>query len=113
MSASAPELGGRVALVTGASRGIGAAIARALAAAGARVAVHYAQAEERARSVAAEIAAAGHPEPLVVRADLTMEEERRRLVEEVRRGAGEPLLLVNNAGIFERNPFTNDDAEFL
>ena len=64
------DLEGRVALVTGASRGIGAEIARQLAAANARVALHYGKSHEAARAVAASIAAAGHPAPLLVSADV-------------------------------------------
>ncbi len=108
------DLGGRIALVTGASRGVGAAIAVTLARAGARVAIHYGRSPDAAREVAARIAASGAPEPLLVRADLESEEERRRLFREVTSRLGPPLLLVNNAGVFDRNPFDEaDDALFL
>lgn len=108
------DLEGRVALVTGASRGIGAAIARALAAANARVALHYGKSHDAARAVAASIVSAGHPEPLLVPADLAREEERRRLHREVALGLGSPAILVNNAGFYRKNAFEEtDDAAWL
>lgn len=108
------DLEGRVALVTGASRGIGAAVADTLARANARVALHFGRSGEAARTVADRIAASGAPRPSLFSADLEVETERRRLWNEVVSALGPPLLLVNNAGIFERNPFDEpDDALFL
>jgi 3-oxoacyl-[acyl-carrier protein] reductase len=94
-----PDLVSRTALVTGASRGIGRATARALAAAGARVIVHYGNAGEQAESLVAEIrASGGHAE--AVGADLSAPDGARKLAAEVRRLAGDRLdILVANAGI--------------
>ena len=82
-------LDGKVALVTGASRGIGHAIASELAAAGASVVVGYRSGQEEAEVLAAEIGGRA------VQADVSNADEARRLVEE----AGELDILVNNAGL--------------
>ncbi len=83
------SLAGKQALVTGGSRGIGAAIARELASAGANVVVGYRSGAAEAEAVATEIGGRA------VQADLTSPEEAARLVEE----AGDIDLLVNNAGL--------------
>jgi 3-oxoacyl-[acyl-carrier protein] reductase len=83
------SLEGRTALITGGSRGIGAAIARELAGAGASVVVGYHSGAEEAAAVARELGGRA------VQADVASPEEARRLVEE----AGELDVLVNNAGL--------------
>ena len=83
----------RVALVTGAGTGIGAASARALAAAGLRVAVHYRRSEAAARQVAEKL-----PDAFVVRADLAVPEQIDALVSGLKEQAGRVDVLVNNAG---------------
>jgi 3-oxoacyl-[acyl-carrier protein] reductase len=100
-------LNGKVILVTGASRGIGAACARALAGYGAAVVVNYVQAADRAREVVAEIAAGGG-RALALQADVRQREEVEKMV----RAAGEQFgpidVLVNNANIsFPMRPFTD------
>jgi 3-oxoacyl-[acyl-carrier protein] reductase len=88
----------RAVLVTGASRGIGAAIAKAFAEDGERVAVHYGRNRERAEEVAAALPGDGH---VVVGADLADPEAVRSMVEEAAAGLGGIDVLVNNAGIFD------------
>jgi 3-oxoacyl-[acyl-carrier protein] reductase len=107
------DLISRTALVTGASRGIGRATASALAAAGARVIVHYGNAAKEAESLVAEIrAAGGHAD--AVGADLSAPDGAHKLAAEVRKLVGERLdIVVANAGV--ATPATIEDqsvAEF-
>ncbi|HEX8924199.1 MAG TPA: SDR family NAD(P)-dependent oxidoreductase [Terriglobales bacterium] len=92
------DLTNRIALVTGASRGIGAAIAIALARAGADVAVNYREREDAARKVCDEIRSLGR-RALPVRADVSIAGEVRRMVDDIERELGPVDILVNNAGI--------------
>jgi 3-oxoacyl-[acyl-carrier protein] reductase len=96
-------LTGRVALVTGGSRGIGRAIAIALAREGADVAVNYRSREADAREVQREVEALGR-RCLVVQADVSRSAEVARMVEAVTRGLGDVGILVNNAGIARPQP---------
>jgi len=88
-------------LVTGASRGIGAAIARAFAAAGDGVAVHYRRSAAAAEEVAASLPGGGH---VVVGADLADADAVRRMVDTAASELGGLGVLVNNAGVFEPHP---------
>lgn len=90
-------LAGRVAVVTGASRGIGAAIALALARAGADVAVNYREAGKRADAVVAEVGALGR-RGVAVQADVSRGAEAKRLLEAVLAAFGRIDVWVNNAG---------------
>ena len=87
----------RTALVTGASVGIGRGIAKALAAEGVRVAV-TARRLDRLRELAAEIVAAGGPEPVLIEQDMYAEDAASRLAQAAREGLGHVDILVNNAG---------------
>jgi 3-oxoacyl-[acyl-carrier protein] reductase len=87
------SLDGKVALVTGGSRGIGAAISRELAEAGARVAVNYRAGQEAAENLAGQISG------LAVQADVSSANEVESLVERVESEFGDLDILVNNAGI--------------
>src|SRR5258708_30272259 len=93
-----PSLKGRTALVTGGSRGIGAAIALALAEAGANVAINYRKEAEQAEAVAAKIKAAGG-EAAVFAADVSLAYDVNGLVQRVATLFGPIDILVNNAGI--------------
>jgi NADP-dependent 3-hydroxy acid dehydrogenase YdfG len=95
---SGEPLHGRVALVTGGTRGIGAAIARRLAGHGALVAAAYGHNHESAHRLQAELAAAGAPVS-IHRADVASAEDCRRMVEDVIDHHGRLDILVNNAGI--------------
>lgn len=89
------------ALVTGAGKRIGRAIALTLAKAGYDIAVHYRGSEDAARAVADEVRALGRRSE-IVRADLSVEAEVRDLVPQAAKALGRPLtLLVNNASVFE------------
>ena len=101
---------GKIALVTGGARRIGAAISRDLAAYGFKVAIHHNGSDEEAEALSSEIAAAGGQAFTVV-ADLTDVNETAGLIESVSGQAGAPCLLVNNASVFEEDAVTNlDDA---
>jgi 3-oxoacyl-[acyl-carrier protein] reductase len=94
---------GRAVLVTGASRGIGRAIAEAFAAQGDRVAVHHRGSGERAAAVMAGLPGSGHT---VVQADLADPAAVRRAVDQAAGDLGGLDVLVNNAGVFFRHPVT-------
>jgi 3-oxoacyl-[acyl-carrier protein] reductase len=97
------NLQGKVALVTGASKGIGAGIARELAARGAAVAVNYSGSKAGADQVVAEIKKAGG-EAIAVQANLADPDAIGPLVETVAKQLGPISILVNNAGIYEFAP---------
>ncbi len=99
----------RVALITGASSGIGAATARALAAAGMAVAV-AARRKDRLEELAAEIGKAGGT-ALVLTADLTKESEAQRIVKEAEAHFGRLDVLVNNAGVMYLEPLETASLE--
>jgi 3-oxoacyl-[acyl-carrier protein] reductase len=92
------ELKDRVALVTGASRGIGRAIALALAGSGVDVAVNFQSRDQEAQAVCAAIEEQGR-RSLAVQADVSLAEEVSRMVKTVERELGPISILVNNAGI--------------
>ncbi len=96
--AESATLAGKVALVTGAGRGIGRAIALALGAAGARVVVNYRESDGPAQAVVEEVRANGG-EALAVRADVSQSTEVEHLVAQATETFGPINILVNNAGI--------------
>lgn len=87
----------QVVLITGASTGIGAAVARAFGAAGANVVVHYNQSEDAAHAVARDIEAGGGA-ALLVQADVADADQLRALVERTQAEFGRIDILINNAG---------------
>jgi 3-oxoacyl-[acyl-carrier protein] reductase len=94
------KLAGKVAVVTGASKGIGASIAKHLAAEGAAVVVNYATSKAGADRVAAEIVANGG-KAVAVQADVAKKEDVDRLFSEAKKAFGRLDVLVNNAGVYE------------
>jgi 3-oxoacyl-[acyl-carrier protein] reductase len=106
------KLTGRVAIVTGASKGIGAQIARELSAAGAAVVVNYAGSREGAEQVVGEIKAAGG-KAIAVQADVAKLEDAQRLVAQSVKAFGAPDILVNNAGVYQFAPLEEVTAELF
>ncbi len=97
------ELKGKVAIVTGASKGIGAGIAKGLGAAGAAVVVNYASSKEGADRVVKEITGNGG-KAIAVQGDVSKATDVQRLFAETKRVFGAPNVLVNNAGIYAFEP---------
>ncbi|MFH1803801.1 MAG: SDR family oxidoreductase [Pseudomonadota bacterium] len=97
------NLAGKVAFVTGGSRGIGAAIAKRLAREGTKVAFTYVSAPDRARDVVGEIEAAGGA-ALALKADNRKPDEIKAAINEAAAKFGKIDILVNNAGIIEMGP---------
>jgi 3-oxoacyl-[acyl-carrier protein] reductase len=97
------NLEGKVALVTGASKGIGAAIVRELAARGAAVAVNYSGSKAAAEKIAADINAAGG-KAIAVQANVADPDQVGPLVNAVAEKLGPIDVLVNNAGVYEFGP---------
>ena len=106
------DLQNKVAIITGSSRGIGAEIARRLAAAGARVVINYVSRGEAAYSVHESIKASGG-ESLVVQADMRISTEVHRLFDETIEHFGRVDILINNAGVLIFKKFSEiSDEEF-
>jgi 3-oxoacyl-[acyl-carrier protein] reductase len=97
------DLKGKVAIVTGASKGIGAGIAKGLAAAGAAVVVNYASSREGADRVVADITAKGG-KAIAVQGDVASAADVKRLFEQTKASFGRLDVLVNNAGVYSFAP---------
>jgi len=104
------KLAGKVAIVTGASKGIGASIAKHLAAEGAAVIVNYSASKEGAERVVEDITAQGG-RAIAVKADVTKQEEIGHLFTETQKAFGKVDILVNNAGMYEFSPLENISEE--
>jgi 3-oxoacyl-[acyl-carrier protein] reductase len=104
------KLEGKVAVVTGASKGIGASIALHLAAEGAAVVVNYASSKEGADKVVAQVAKAGG-RAVAVQANVANQADVRRLFAEAKTAFGQVDVLVNNAGVYEFAPLVEVTAE--
>lgn len=106
------KLKGKVAIVTGASKGIGAGIAEDLAREGASVVVNYSSSGEQAEAVVKKIQAEGG-KAAAVRADVSKPAEAKKLVDSTVQKFGQVDILVNNAGVYEFQPLSNvSEAHF-
>ena len=110
MSTKTSKLADKVAIVTGASKGIGASIAKHLAEEGAAVAVNYSSSKEGADRVVAEITAKGG-KAIAVQANVAGKEGIVRLFAETRKAFGHLDILVNNAGVYEFAPLEDVTEE--
>jgi 3-oxoacyl-[acyl-carrier protein] reductase len=106
------KLANKVAIVTGASKGIGADIAKALAAEGAAVVVNYASSKEGADKVVAEIAAKGG-KAIGVQADVSKQADITRLFADTKKAFGQLDILVNNAGVYAFAPLDQITEELF
>lgn len=97
------KLTGKVAIVTGASKGIGAAIAKSLGAAGAAVVVNYASSQEGADRVVAAIVSQGG-KAIAIQGDVSKASDVQRLFAETKQAFGGLDVLVNNAGVYQFEP---------
>ena len=97
------KLDGKVAVVTGASKGIGAAIARKLAQEGAAIVVNYASSKAGADAVVKDITSAGG-RAIAVQGDVSKAAEAQHLFDEAVRQFGRLDILVNNSGVYEFAP---------
>jgi len=97
------KLTGKVAVVTGASKGIGAAIAKYLAAEGAAVVVNYARSKEGADRVVSEIQRGGGT-AVAIQANVANQADIKRLFSETKKAFDKLDILVNNAGVYEFAP---------
>jgi 3-oxoacyl-[acyl-carrier protein] reductase len=105
-------LHGRIALITGGSRGIGAAISRALAENGAAIAINYREGADQARKLADELAKTG-VSAITVQADVSQADAVANMIQLVKSQLGEIDILINNAGIaITRGIDTLSEAEF-
>src|SRR3989449_10316590 len=100
MNTNSNKLAGKVAVVTGASKGIGAAIAKQLAAEGAAVVVNYSSSKAGADQVIADITAAGG-KAIAVQANVAQQADIALLFDETLKAYGRVDVLANNAGIYE------------
>lgn len=103
MSNNGKKLTGKVAVVTGASKGIGAAIARQLAADGASVVVNYASSKSGADKVVSDITTQGG-KAIAVQGDMAKKSDIERLFAETKKAYGHLDVLVNNAGVYDFKP---------
>lgn len=104
------NLKGKVAVVTGASKGIGAAIARSLASEGVSVVVNYGSSKEAAEKVVSEITAA-KGKAIAVKADVAKPADVTRLFDETVKAFGRVDVLVNNAGVYRFHPLNETNEE--